>query len=102
MAKDQTQLQSKLEELLGSSNVYYQPPETLRMNYTAIRYHKKRIDSRFANNAVYTKLNCYELIVIAREPDDPVIDKILALPYCVHDRNYQADNLEHDVFTLFY
>ena len=39
------ELQSKLEELLGSRNVYYQPPESLKMKYPAIRYSKEDIDS---------------------------------------------------------
>lgn len=95
-------LQSKLEELLGSRNVYYQPPESVKMQYTAIRYKKKKIESRYANNAAYSLLHCYELIVIANRPDDPVIEKILALPYCSYERNYTSNGLEHDVFTLYY
>lgn len=96
------ELQSKLEELLGSKNVYYQPPESVKMQYDAIRYSRKKIDIKFANNALYTKMNCYEIIVIARKPDNPVIDKLLELPYCVFDRHYESDNLNHDVFTLYY
>lgn len=99
---DRIQLQSKLEELLGSKSVYYQPPESLKMEYPAIRYSKKRIESRFANNATYSKLTCYELIVIDRKPDNPVIDKLLNLPYCSYDRPYKAENLNHDVLTLYY
>lgn len=95
-------LQTKLEELLGSRNVYYQPPASKKMNYTAIRFSTKKIDFRHANNAVYSKLNCYELIVIATRPEDPVIEKIMELPYCSYDRHYDADNLSHDVFTLYY
>ena len=38
-------LQAKLEELLGSRNVYYQPPETLKIEYPAIIYSKSRINS---------------------------------------------------------
>ena len=102
MARDQNLLQSKLEELLGSENVYYQPPESVKMQYPAIRYHRTTFDSRFANNSVYTKLNSYELIVISRRPDDPVIEKLLKLPYCRHTRNYHSDNLEHDVFPLYF
>lgn len=96
------QLQSKLEELLGSRNVYYQPPESVKMEYPAIRYSKTNIRSRFANNSPYSKTNCYELIVIDRKPDNPVIDKLLELPYCVFDRHYTADNLNHDVLILYF
>lgn len=95
-------LQTKLEELLGTRNVYYQPPASTKMNYTAIRFSIKNMDIRYANNSIYSKMNCYELIVIARRPEDPVIEKIMALPYCSFDRHYDSDNLSHDVFTLYY
>lgn len=95
-------LQSKLEELLGSGNVYFQPPASIRMNYPAIRYSTKNIESRFANDAAYSLLRCYEIIVISKTPDLPVINKLLRLPYCSFDRPYKADNLYHDVFTLYY
>lgn len=95
-------LQSKLEELLGSENVYFQPPESVKMKYDAIRFSRTRIETRYANNAMYSKMNCYEIIVISRKPDHPVIDKLLQLSYCSHDRSYRADNLYHDVFTLYY
>ena len=97
-----TDLQSKLEELLGSRNVYYQPPGTVMMNYPAIVYSKNRISSKFANDAKYSKMNCYELIVIDRKPDNPVIDKLLDLPYSSFDRHYESDNLHHDVITLYH
>ena len=99
---DRLDLQSLLEELLESRNVYYQPPESIKMQYPAIRFSKKRIDSKYANNAKYSMRDCYELTVISRTPDHPVIKKLLALPYCSYDRPYIADNLNHDVLTIYY
>ena len=32
------ELQNKLEELLGSRHVYFQPPESVKMEYPAIKY----------------------------------------------------------------
>ena len=91
-----------LEELLGSRNVYYQPPETMKLNYPAIVYSKSNIRSRFANDVAYSLFFRYEIIVIDRVPDNPVIMELLKLPYCSHDRAYKADNLNHDVLTLYY
>lgn len=99
---NQETLQVKLEELLGSNNVYYQPPDGLIMKYPAIRYSKSKNQGDFANNARYSKRTRYELILIEYDPDSPVIDKLLALPYCSHERWYAADGLNHDVFTLYY
>ena len=96
------ELQSKLEELLESKNVYYQPPENIKMNYPAIVYSFSDIYTDHANNSTYSKHRRYQLIVIDRKPDHPVIDKLLGLSYCSYDRHYTADNLNHDVLTLFY
>lgn len=95
-------LQAKLEELLGSKNVYYQPPETVKMTYPAIRYSKSRIETRKAEDSIYLKNTRYEVIVIDPRPDNPVIDKLLELPHCSYDRHYKSDNLNHDALTLYY
>lgn len=99
---DRLDLQSLLEELLDSRNVYYQPPESVKMQYDAIRYSKKNITSTYANDRKYSMRDCYELIVISKLPDNPVIKKLLELPYCSYDRHYIADNLNHDVLIIYY
>lgn len=99
---DHIKLQSLLEELLESDNVYYKPPESAKMHYPAIRYSKKTITTKYANDANYSTRDCYELTVIAKLPDHPIIKKLLALPYCSYDRSYVADNLNHDVLIIYY
>ena len=96
------ELQTLFEELLGSRNVYYQPPESIKMSYTAIKFSRSDIDIRHADDTAYSKMTRYEVTVIAKVPNDPVIDKILDLPYCSYDRHYVSDNLYHDVLTLYY
>lgn len=95
-------LQSKLEELLGSRNVYYQPPENLKISYPAIVYSKEDIDIKYANNKNYNNTNRYNIIVIDKLPDNNVINKILQLPLSSYDRHYNDDNLNHDSITLYY
>lgn len=95
-------LHEMLKEMLGSSNVYYQPPESEKMEYPAIRYSKSNIESRYANDTKYSLIDRYELIVISKRPDHPVIKKLLMLPYCSYDRHYVSDNLNHDVLILYY
>ena len=94
-------LQSKLEELLDSNEVYYKPPKNTMMSYPAIRYSLKDIVLNRADDSSYTKRNRYEVIVIDKKPDNPVISKLLDLPYCSYDRPYIADNLYHDVLILY-
>lgn len=95
-------LQNVLEELLGSRNVYYQPPESLKMNYPAIVYARKTIDNSYANNSVYKQNYAYEITVIDKNPDSEIVNKVSRLPTCRFDRHFKSDNLNHDVFTLYY
>ena len=95
-------LHNKLVELLGSNNVYYQPPEDFKISYPAIIYSKQDIDIKYADNNGYNDINKYNIIVIDKIPDNIVINKILKLPLCSFDRHYNADNLNHDSITLYY
>ena len=96
------ELHSLLKELLESDNVYYMPPEGIKMHYDAIRYTKQNIVKDYASDGVYAMKDMYELTVIAKLPDHPVIKKLLRLPYCSFSRHYVADNLYHDVLTIYY
>lgn len=91
-----------LTESNGDRHTYFQPPPSVNMKYDAIRYSRKSMDAVHANDAVYLQRDCYEIIVICRSPDSDIPKKVLALPMCRHDRSYIADNLYHDVFTLYY
>ena len=65
---NQVELQSLLEELLESRNVYYMPPENLKMKYDAIRYVKTDIRVDYASDSAYAMRDRYELTVISRLP----------------------------------
>lgn len=96
-------LQNELEELLGSKNVYFQPPASVHMNYPAIVYSRNDIENTFANNSVYKQDFAYLITVIYCDPDSDLPIKVSsAFPSIRFDRNYVSDNLYHDVFTLFY
>lgn len=96
------ELHKKLVELLGSNNVYYRPPENLKMQYPCIRYKKENILINHADNYPYRKTDRYQITVIDKKPDNEVIDKILELPMSGFDTHYESDNLNHDVITLYY
>lgn len=96
------ELQTLLEEVLGSRNVYFQPPSNIHMNYPAIVYSRNRIANDHANDDVYRQSLSYELTVIDANPDSEIVMKVSQLPLCRHDRHYKSDNLNHDVFTIYY
>ena len=96
------ELQTLLEELLGSRNVYFQPPESVKMNYPAIVYGLDNIENSFADDGVYLSKKRYLVTVIDDDPDSPIVDKVAALPTCRFNRRFQSDNLNHDVFILYF
>jgi len=96
------ELHDKLEEVLGSSNVYYQPPPTLIIKYPAIVYSRDAISGSHANNSLYLTKMAYEVVVIDKDPDSKLIGKIAQLPTCRFSRNYTVDNLNHDAFILYF
>ena len=98
---DRLYLQTLLEDILGSSNVYFQPPESTRMSYPAIVYSRSTIDNTFANDSVYKQNDAYEIVVIYDDPDSDIPHKVASLPLCRHSRHYVSDNLYHDAFTKY-
>jgi hypothetical protein len=95
-------LQTLLEETLGSANVYFQPPASVQMQYPCIVYQRYRMVSKFADNNVWHHTTCYQVTVIDPNPDGLARDKIADLPMCLYNRFFVADNLNHDVFNLYY
>lgn len=102
------QLHNELVEILGTtgaavSRVYFQPPASVKMQYPAIRYQRDGSDFIHADDRVYRGKQRYTITVIDPDPDSAIAAKILRhFPYCAIDRSYTADNLNHDVLTLYY
>lgn len=96
------ELQKTLEEILGSRNVYFQPPASVSMRYPAIRYRLSDVYKVTANNLAYMRYNAYELTYIDRNPDSNVVSKLMSLPMCVFDRYYVSDNLNHYVLKIYF
>lgn len=89
-------------QILGSDNVYFQPPESVKMSYPAIRYELSRIDLQYADDRPYMSAKRYSVTIIDKNPDSFLPDLITALPFCSFNRFYTADNLNHWVFDLYF
>lgn len=96
------ELQNLLESLLGSRNVYFQPPETIKMNYPAIVYTLNDIENTFADDGVYLSNKNYSITVIDKNPDSTFVDKVAKLPACRFNRHYKNENLNHYVFSFHF
>ena len=100
--KTRLDLQTLLENLINCDHVYYQPPSNLQMKYPAIRFSRSDIENKFADNSVYAQQHAYEIIVIDKDPDSEIVEKVSKLPTARFERHYVADNLNHDVFQLYF
>lgn len=95
-------LHELLCEILGSRNVYYDPPETVKLHYPAIVYERSNINNRYANNGVYLQTDSYTVTVISKDADIDCVRTLSKLPMCKFDRPFIANNLHHYVFTIYY
>lgn len=95
-------LQLLLEQILGSEEVHFNPPSNVQMQYPSIVYSRDNAVTRFAGNAPYLYKKRYQVTVIDGNPDSDIPDKVAALPMCTFNRHFKADNLNHDVFTIFF
>lgn len=97
-------LQADLEAL-EMGKVFFQPPASVRLTYPCIVYEISRAHITYSLDMPYIITNQYSLTYVTKDPDDALeaIEKIIrAFPMISHDRSYVAENLYHEVFSLFY
>lgn len=99
---DRLGLHEELCEILGSRNVYFQPPVSVSMKYPAIVYERDNIRNEHADDNPYMQSLAYSLTVIDYDPDSEIVSKVSQLPKCQFSRHFTSDNLNHDVFTIYY
>jgi len=94
------ELQTLLETLCD--NVYFQTPESMRLVYPCIIYKRDWALTNFAENLPYKIVRRYQVTVVDQDPDSDIPQAVAELPMCIFDRHYTADDLNHDVYKLFF
>lgn len=103
MSKPRTTLQHLLEQITGVKKVYFQAPSSVQMVYPCVRYSKSPPATKYADDMRYFGLNRYNLIVIDKDPDSMIPQRILdSFEYCSVDRFYASNNLNHTSITLYF
>lgn len=95
-------LQNLLIDLLESNNVYFQPPPNVKLSYPCIIYSRNDKSINYSNNIPYKHKTSYQIIVVDMDPDSTIHEKVAMLPLCSYVRFYTADNLNHDVYNLYF
>lgn len=101
MARTRLELHEILCGILGSDYVYYRQPSS-GLQYPCIKYELAGKDPRYADNQPYINPKRWTLTVIDEDPDSDIPERLEKIHYCEFDRQYQADNLNHFVYTLYY
>lgn len=82
-------------------NVYFQPPVNIRLEYPCIIYKRDNAHTIFADDKPYDIRTRYMVIVIDQDPDSEIPRKVASLPMSSFNRFYIAENLNHDVYSVF-
>lgn len=98
MIKPRIEVQSILEELTNSDRVYFQPPESFKLKYPCVVYTLQTVERMHANDKPWLLFPEYLVNYISKDPDDPVIMKLMSARGFAFDRHYVSDNLHHNVF----
>ena len=96
------ELQQKLEDILGTRNVYFQPPPSLKMKYPCFVYEKARLNTQFADNDPYKIDKVYYITYIDTNPDSEIPLTMAKQHQCVFQRHYVSDNKYYDQFRMTY
>jgi len=96
------QLQQIFEDILGVVAVYFQPPETLQLQYPCIVYSKSKPNTIYADDNPYRHHAMYQATIIDSNPDSLIPAYVAAMPLSAYDRHYTRDNLHHDVYNVYF
>lgn len=98
-----TELNTKLKQILGNNNVYYQPPESVKLKYDCIIYKNSAPFTRRADNKLYMLQHKYQLTYITSNPTSTIPD-VLLNEFAMIDRvnDFASDGLYHYVYELYF
>lgn len=111
--KTRLDLDAELREILGSKNVYFSPPESIKLRYPCIVYHRDSIETIKADNLNYRMTTRYIVTIIDNDPDSGEFDDSRGLfslvekflnhfPMCRYANHRFVNNMNHDTFILYY
>jgi len=101
-------LQQELQNFIGvradgKQNVYFQPPEAMKLVYPCIVYKRSSGETKYAGDMAYIFTNQYDVTVITNDPDSDLVQRMIrAFPMIRHSAFFVSNNLNHDNFVLYY
>lgn len=103
MAEDKrVKLHHVLEDIISSRHVYFQPPESVKLEYPCIVYNLAKVPVQHADNTVYLMNPKYVIRYISKGPDDRtklLLVQSLGVPII---QTYAQNGLYHYIYELYY
>lgn len=102
MARSPQELQTVLSSIPDVEAAYMQPPSNVKLPEPYLVY---EIDDDFvahADNVAFVSFNRYSVTLVTRAPDDPIFERLRALPHTKFNRHFVSAGLHHYVFQLYF
>lgn len=96
------ELHQILSGIPGVKKAYFQPPESVKLEYPCIIYKLQNVDMRSANDHPYKNRDGYQVTIIDRNPDSQIRKVMETMMLCRFDRPFVSDGLNHWVYMLYY
>lgn len=103
MAEMDKRLALHTKLLTFCTNVYFQPPETMKLQFPCILYFKTSVPASYANDLIYKYKQGYTVTVVDKDPDSEIAYDIMKnFEYCRIDSFYKSEGLNHTKLTIYY
>lgn len=103
MKTNRLKLDDEIREVLGSTNVYYQPGPNVTLKYPCIIYRRGDIQPLYADNKTYLNRERYTLTIVSADPDNEIADNLLShFSLITYTNRYVSDGLYHDTLEIYY
>lgn len=99
--KTRNEIQTMLEEVLGSNNVYFQAPPNTDMKYPCIVYKFVKFNTLYADNQPYLVTGRWEFHHMYKYIKSDLKEKfVFDIPFCSFDRRIVADGVYNDYYII--
>lgn len=99
------ELHTSLTAILGTNNVYFQPPPNVMIKYPCFIYTRSTPYTMTADDTNYHLRGHYSLTYIDPDVEACIEMQTRLLNSFQHisiERQFMSDNLNHDVYNLYY
>ena len=99
--KTREQIQTMLEEILGSKNVYFQAPPNTGMKYPCIVYSFRNFNINNADNNPYLVTGRWDIHHMYKSIKNDLKEKfVFDVDYCLFDKRIVSDGVYNDYYII--